>query len=177
MNAEPLDRIDRALLRELSQNARVTHAELAGRVGLSSTACARRMLALERNGYLKGYQAVLDLSRFGLMTTVLVRITLDSQSEEALKAFEQAVIACPSVVRCFLMSGDDDYLVTVVTAGIQDFEHIHKTQLSRLPRVARLHSSFAIRDVVNRGVPPVIFDGGPAAGTKGARRTRRKSKA
>jgi Lrp/AsnC family transcriptional regulator, leucine-responsive regulatory protein len=103
---------------------------------------------------------VLDLARFGLSTTVLVRVTLESQNEEALKSFEAAVIDCPSVVRCFLMSGSDDYIVIVMARDIEDFERIHRTELSRLPRVARIQSSFAMREVVNRAVPPVIF-GGP----------------
>ena len=152
-----LDRIDLAILAELMTNARASHTELSGRVGLSSTALARRQKALEENGYIRGYQATLDLSRFGLGTTVLVRIALDSQSDDALKSFESAVVKCPSVVRCFLMSGTDDYILIVMARDIEDFERIHRTELSRLPRVARVQSSFALREVVNRAVPNVIF--------------------
>jgi DNA-binding Lrp family transcriptional regulator len=76
-----------------------------------------------------------------------------------LDAFERAVIACPSVVRCFLMSGSDDYMVTVLARDIEDFEHIHRTQLSRLPRVARIQSSFALREIINRAVPPAALKG------------------
>jgi len=153
----PLDRIDIAILAALTSNARASHAELSNRVGLSSTALARRQKTLEENGYIKGYQATLDLSRFGLSTTVLVRIALESQSDEALKAFEEAVLTCPSVVQCFLMSGSDDYILIVLAKDIQDFERIHRMELSRLPRVARVQSSFALREIVNRAVPNVIF--------------------
>jgi Lrp/AsnC family transcriptional regulator, leucine-responsive regulatory protein len=153
-----LDRIDIAILAELTSNARASHIELSTRVGLSSTALARRQRALEDNGYIKGYQAALNLARFGLGTTVLVRIALESQSDEALKAFEAAVVKCPSVVRCFLMSGMDDYILIVMARDIEDFERIHRTELSRLPRVARVQSSFALREVVNRAVPNVIFE-------------------
>jgi Lrp/AsnC family transcriptional regulator, leucine-responsive regulatory protein len=152
-----MDKIDTEILSELTTNARVSQVELSERVGLSSTAIARRQRALEEDGYIQGYQAVLDLSRFGLSTTILVRITLESQSEEALTAFEAGVVHCPSVVRCFFMSGSDDYLVIVLARDIEDFERIHRTDLSRLPRVARIQSSFAMREVVNRAVPPVIF--------------------
>ena len=152
-----LDNIDTAILSELTANARASQVELAERVALSSTAIARRQKMLEEEGFIRGYQAVLDLARFGLSTTVLVRVTLESQNEEALRSFEAAVINCPSVVRCFLMSGSDDYIVIVMARDIQDFERIHRTELSRLPRVARIHSSFAMREVVNRAVPPVIF--------------------
>jgi DNA-binding Lrp family transcriptional regulator len=152
-----LDRIDIVLLREMTSNARISHVDLGERVGLSSTACARRLAALEQEGLIEGYQAVLGLKAFGLGTTVVVRITLESQSEDALNAFESAVVKCPSVVRCLLMSGSDDYLLTVLVRDIEDFEHIHKTQLSRLPRVARIQSSFAIRNVVNRLFPPAAL--------------------
>jgi Lrp/AsnC family leucine-responsive transcriptional regulator len=83
-----IDRIDTMLLGELAANGRASQADLADRVGLSSTAVARRQRALEVNGFIRGYQAMLDLKRFGLGTTVLVRITLESQSGDALKAFE-----------------------------------------------------------------------------------------
>src|SRR5882724_8722424 len=152
-----IDKIDTTILSELTANARASQVEISARVGLSSTAIARRQKALEENGFIRGYQAVLDLRRFGLSTTVLVRITLESQSEDALKSFEAGVVECPSVVRCFLMSGSDDYLLIVLARDIEDFERIHRTELSRLPRVARIQSSFAMREVVNRAVPPVIF--------------------
>jgi Lrp/AsnC family transcriptional regulator, leucine-responsive regulatory protein len=152
-----LDRIDFALMSELVSKARASHVELSERIGLSSTACARRQKALEEDGFIQGYQAVLDLKRLGLSTTVLVRISLESQSEEALDAFEKAVVTCPSVVRCFLMSGSDDYMVTVLAKDLEDFETIHRTQLSRLPRVARIQSSFALREIINRVVPPAAL--------------------
>lgn len=152
-----LDKIDSTILSELTTNARVSQVDLAARIGLSSTAIARRQRALEENGFIRSYQAVLDLGRFGLATTVVVRITLDSQSDEALKAFEAGVCECPSVVRCFLMSGSDDYVVIVLARDIEDFERIHRTELSRLPRIARLESSFALREIVSRAVPPSVF--------------------
>jgi DNA-binding Lrp family transcriptional regulator len=152
-----LDRIDFSLLAALVTNARASHVELSERIGLSSTACARRQRMLEEETFILGYQAILDLKRLGLSTTVLVRISLESQSEEALDAFEKAVVTCPSVIRCFLMSGSDDYLVTVLAKDIEDFERIHRTQLSRLPRVARIQSSFALREIINRAVPPAAL--------------------
>ncbi len=155
-----LDRLDTMILAELSANARVSQVELAERVGLSSTAIARRQKTLEDEGFIKGYQAMLDLDLMGLSTTVLVRIALESQSDEALRSFEAGVVKCPSVVRCFLMSGSDDYIAIVLARDIQDFERIHRTELSRLPRVSRIQSSFALRDVVNRSVPPIMFEQG-----------------
>jgi len=85
--------------------------------------------------------------------TVIVQIGLRSQNEDLLKSFEEAVASAPSVVSCHLMSGEDDYLVTVMARDLADFERIHKEQLSRLPGVARLKSSFALREVTNRALP------------------------
>jgi Lrp/AsnC family transcriptional regulator, leucine-responsive regulatory protein len=151
------DKIDMTILAELSVNARASQTELASRVGLSSTAIARRQRALEEAGYIRGYQAILDLSRFGLSTTVLVRIALNSQSDDALRSFETEVVGCPSVIRTFLMSGSDDYLLIVLARDIEDFERIHRTELSRLPHVSRIQSNFALREIINRAVPPAIF--------------------
>ena len=152
-----IDSIDTAILSELSKNARASQLDLARRVGLSGTAIARRQRILEEGGVIRGYQAVFDLRQFGLHLTILVRIALDSQSEEALRSFEEGVRDCPSITQCFLMSGSDDYTAFVLAKDIEDFERIHRTELSRLPRVARIQSSFAIRNVVDRVVPPVIF--------------------
>jgi DNA-binding Lrp family transcriptional regulator len=152
-----LDRLDYAILAELSRDGRLSHAELSARIGLSSTACARRQRALEQAGIITGYHAVLGLDHLGFGATVIVRIALDSQSEEALDAFEKAVAQCPSVVRCFLMSGSDDYILAVAAGSIEDFERIHRNELARLPRVARIQSSFALREVINRPAPPAAL--------------------
>ncbi len=152
-----LDRFDRAILAALGADARMSLADLAPKVGLSSTACARRLRALEEQGAIKGYHAALDHKRLGLAATVLVRIRLDSQREEAFEAFEKAVARCASVVRCYFMSGYDDYELVVLCRDIADFEHIHKTQLARLPHVARIQSGFALRDVIDRGLPEALI--------------------
>jgi Lrp/AsnC family transcriptional regulator, leucine-responsive regulatory protein len=152
-----LDRFDRAILTVLVADARTSIVDLAPRVGLSSTACARRLKSLEERGVISGYHAAIDHKRLGYAVTVLVRITLDSQREEAFADFEGAVALCPSVIRCHLMSGVDDYWLIVLARDIADFEHVHKTQLSCLPRVARIQSSFAMRDIVDRASPGAIF--------------------
>jgi len=170
-----LDHIDLKLLMQVTTDARASHLQIAERVGLSSTACARRLTGLEEAGIIVGYQAILASKALGLGTTIVARITLDSQSEEALQAFEKAIVKCSSVVRCLLMSGSDDYLVTILARDIEDFEHIHKTQLSRLPRVSRIQSSFAIRDVVNRSFPPAALS--PALANAMDRKKRPESSA
>ena len=154
-NMSELDRFSVAILKELVKDGRASHVELSQKIGLSPTACARRQKALEQDGVITGYQAILGDKALGLGVHVIVRITLDSQSEDVLRSFEQAIERCPSVVRCFLMSGPDDYLVTVAARDIEDYEHIHKSQLSRLPHVFRIQSSFALRQVIDRPALPV----------------------
>lgn len=152
-----LDRTDLLLLQELSKDSRQSLVGIAERIGLSTTAIARRQKALEDAGVIRAYQLGLDMRQVGFPITVLVRIALDSQSDEALSAFETGVAECPSVTRCFLMSGTDDYLAIVAAKDIDDFERIHRTELSRLPRVSRIQSSLAIREVVNRQAPLALF--------------------
>ncbi len=153
------DSIDLKILREAVKDARVSQMVLAERVGLSPTACARRLHQLEKRGVIKGYAAEIDAAELGFMMTVHVHITLDRQSEEALSAFEREIAKCPDVVSCYLMSGNDDYLVQVQARDMEDYERIHKQHLSRMPGVARLHSSFAMRTVVKRGVSVAALSG------------------
>ena len=123
------------------------------RIPLSATAIARRIRALEEKGVIQGYQARINRKALGLGMTVIVHIGLTSQNEDLLEAFEKAVASAPSVVSCHLMSGEDDYLVTVRARDLADYERIHKEQLARLPGVARLKSSFVLRDVADKPLP------------------------
>jgi Lrp/AsnC family leucine-responsive transcriptional regulator len=153
MQTPGIDRADRRLLLELSQRGRASNVELAQAVHLSASAVARRQRALEEAGVIRGYSADIDPAAFGFNTTVIVQVTLKGQSEADLSEFEQAVNLCDSVLRCLLMSGSDDYLLILLVRDLVDFERVHKTQLSRLPHVARIQSSFALRDVVRRALP------------------------
>jgi DNA-binding Lrp family transcriptional regulator len=152
-----IDRTDRKLLRALVANGRATQQELGEAAGLSPSAAARRQKALEDAGLVRGYRADINLTRMGLGATVMITITLDSQSEEAMEAFEAAVAESPSIVRCHLMSGRNDYLLVVRAASIEDYEIIHRQEIARLPRVARIETAFALREVVNRTVPPRLL--------------------
>jgi Lrp/AsnC family leucine-responsive transcriptional regulator len=148
-----LDALDRAILAALLEDGRQSQVDLAERIPLSATAIARRIRALEERHVIEGYQARLSRRALGLGMTVVVQISLKSQNEELLKAFEEAITLAPSVVSCHLMSGEDDYFVTVLARDLADFERIHKEELSRLPGVARLKSSFALREVASRLLP------------------------
>jgi Lrp/AsnC family leucine-responsive transcriptional regulator len=142
-----LDATDHRVLRALQADGRMTNQDLAQRVGLSPSACHRRVARLEAAGVIAGYAALVDPRALGRGTTVFVHVTLDRQTDEALAAFEAAVAASPDIVECHLMSGESDYLVKVAAADLPDFERIHRSDLSRLPGVARLQSSFTLRTV------------------------------
>jgi Lrp/AsnC family transcriptional regulator, leucine-responsive regulatory protein len=155
-----LDRYDRTLLRLLQQDARMTNTALAARVNLSESACLRRVRALEESGLIEGYTALVDQQRAGFAVNVFVNITLDRQSQTGLEAFESAVRRIPEVMECYLMTGEHDYLLRLVVSDLADFERIHNQHLTRLPSVARVHSSFAMRTVTRSRTLPVRQGGG-----------------
>ncbi len=149
-----IDRFDRLILEALQDDGRISNVQLAGRIGLSESACLRRVRALEESGMIRGYVALVNQNEAGLPGNVFVQIGLHREVESELAAFEDAVIAIPEVMECYLMSGEFDYLLRVVVADMADFERIHKTELTRLPGVARVNSSFAIRTVQRKtGLP------------------------
>jgi len=142
-----LDRIDQAILAELQRNGRLSNRELAEKVHLSESACLRRVRALEEAGVIDRYAALISQSKVGLPGNVFVSITLNRQEQADLAAFEEAVKRVPEVMECYLMTGAQDYLLRVVVSDPADFERLHSQQLTRLPGVARVQSSFALRTV------------------------------
>ncbi|MFT7601868.1 MAG: Lrp/AsnC family leucine-responsive transcriptional regulator [Acidimicrobiales bacterium] len=144
------DGTDHAILTILQADGRVTNAELADRVGLSPSACLRRVRVLEESGVIASYAALVDPTAIGRPTSVFVEISLASQEEGVLDRFEEAVVTNPAVMSCHLMAGDADYLVHVMCADVNDYERLHRTHLAQLPGVARIRSSFALRTVVDR---------------------------
>ena len=150
-----IDGFDRKIIAALAGNGRMTTVELASRVGLSPSACTRRLQALEANGVIAGYRAMIDAEAIGLGITAFVEITLDRQNDEALRAFERALADCPNVLSCHLMSGTSDYLIRVAARDLHDFQTLHATVLGHLPGVARIESKFALREVIDRPLVPI----------------------
>ena len=145
---QTLDDTDRAILRLLRAEGRMSNADLAQAVGLSASACLRRVRLLEHRGIIRGYTALIEEAAPRDLVVVIVQITLDRQTDEHLKRFEEAVRRCPEVRECYLMTGIADYLLRVEARDAADYERIHKEALSRMPGVARIQSSFAIRTVI-----------------------------
>ena len=143
-----LDATDRRILAVLQKDCRITNAELSDRVNLSPSACHRRVQRLEEDGVIAAYVALLDARRMGKPTTVFVEITLQSQAEDLLDAFEREVARVPDILECHLMAGTADYLIKIMAEDTEDFARIHRQFLSRLPGVRQMQSSFALRTVV-----------------------------
>jgi DNA-binding Lrp family transcriptional regulator len=145
-----LDDFDQKILIELERDGVLTAAALAERIGLSASACHRRVKALEAAGVIEGYAAILSEKALGRSATVFVAVTLEDQRRETMAKFERAVALCREVQDCHLMTGESDYLLRIVIADDDRYERIHQDTLSRLPGVRRLVSNFTIRTVFRR---------------------------
>ena len=150
-----LDRYDNLILEALQKDGRISNVQLAGIVNLSESACLRRVRSLEESGMIERYAALVSQAKVGLSGNVFVHIGLHRDEESELAAFEEAVKNIPEVMECFLMTGEFDYLLRVVVSDMADFERLHRDFLTRLPGVARVNSSVAIRTVQKKTELPL----------------------
>ncbi len=141
------DPLNVRLLKELQRDCRQSLAELGQRVGLSASACHRRVQQLEDAGIIAGYGARLDARKLGFSMEFFVEVSLKSQADKVLDRFERAVRATPEILECHLMTGGSDYILRIAALDAADFERIHRECLSVLPEVARLVSHLSIRTV------------------------------
>lgn len=142
-----IDQIDRKILAAVQNDGRITSNELAARVGLSPSPCARRLRLLEESGVIKGYTAVIDQTRVGLPISAFASVKLERQREGELDRFAQAVARWPEVVDCYLMTGQRDYLLRIVVRDLGAYEQFLKDKLTRLDGVASIETSFALGQV------------------------------
>jgi DNA-binding Lrp family transcriptional regulator len=154
-SANVLDQVDRKLLRLLQRDGRITNVELAKAANLSESACLRRVRALEERGIISRYAAMIDQRAVGLPLSVFVTVTLSSQAEAALTAFEKAISNVREVAECYLMTGGSDYLLRLVVRDVDDLERVHSQELTRIAGVTRVSSSIAMRTVVKREELPL----------------------
>src|SRR5690606_12440492 len=150
-----LDATDRRILAILQKEGRLSNAELSERVNLSPSACHRRVGRLEAEGFIDGYVALLNARRLDRPTTAFVEVTLSGQADEVLEAFERAVKLAPDVLEGHLLAGSAGYLLKVGAENTDDFARIHRQYLARLPGVAQMHSSFALRTVRQTTAIPI----------------------
>lgn len=154
-----LDKTDVAILETLQADGRISNAALAEKVGLSQSACSRRLDILEKNGVVRGYHARLSNAALGHKMTAIVHISLSGQFEKTLADFESAVKRCPNVLSCHLMSGEYDYILRIAAKDLADYERIHRDWLTAMPHVTKINSSFALREVIDRttmGIDPEL---------------------
>ena len=149
-----LDDIDRRILSELQDDGRMTNVELAQRVGLTAPPCLRRVRALEEEGAIHGYHAALNASKLGYAITVFAMVSLKSQAESDLRAFEDHVAALPQVRECHMLNGEIDFILKIAARDLQEFQSFLTSELTTAPHVAGVKTSLTIRTSKHQpGVP------------------------
>lgn len=155
MPKRPLDAIDCRILAALQEDGRTSNLDLSDKVGLSPSPCSRRVHLLESEGFIRRYVALLDPVSIDLPVHVFVNITLEKQIEASLEVFERAVLERPEVLECYLMTGSFDYLLRVVVSDLAAYERFILDHLTRIPGVASIKSSFALKQVQYRTALPL----------------------
>ena len=151
----PLDRIDRQMLEILQSEGRISNAALAERLHLSPSPCLRRLRALEQDGVIAGYRAVLDRPKLGLGLTVFVELKVDNHSDETASAIAEALVTAPEVVSAHIVSGPADFRLEVAVADLADYEQLLFGTLLKLPNVSDVRSDFVLRTVKAPGPLPL----------------------
>ena len=145
MGATTIDELDRSILAILQEDGRITNVELASRVGLTAPPCLRRMRALEESGVIKGYHAELDPGALGYGIMVFALVSLRSQAEDDLRAFESHVATLPEVRECHMLNGEIDFILKIVAHDLQSFQNFLTSKLTPAPNVASVKTSLTIR--------------------------------
>jgi DNA-binding Lrp family transcriptional regulator len=154
MQRVKLDRIDRRILSDLQRDGRMTNVELAKRAGISAPPCLRRVRALEEAGYIKGYHADLDSKSLGYNVTIFASVGLSSQAEADLETFESTVAQWPEVRECHMLAGETDFLLKIVAADWDAYQHFVTTRLTAAKNVSHVKSALSIRSSkLEPGVP------------------------
>ena len=150
-----MDQFDVKILSLLQENGLASYQEIGEAVGLSFSACHKRVKALRAAGVIDRYAAILDEEKVGYPISAYVRVTLKDQSQASLVAFEKAVAKKPEITECVLLSGDSDYVLRILCSGIKDYDRFHREFLTSLPGVDSVKSSFALRTVFRRSSVPI----------------------
>ena len=149
------DRVDRAIVTALQRDGRIANVDLADAVGLSPSACLRRVKALEASGIIAGYHAEVSRARAGLGLTVFIGLRVSGHSQETSSDIERRLLDIPAVVACYLISGTDDFLVEAAVPDLAGYEQLLLGQILAIPAVVEAHSTFAIRTVLSGGPVPL----------------------
>ena len=165
MKRVKLDKIDRKILRNLQEDGRITNVNLSKRIGISAPPCLRRVRALEKAGYIRGYHANVNHEALGYGVTVFAQVGLSSQAEIDLKAFESLVESWPEVRECHMLAGEADFILKVVSASWDSYNRFLTTELTSAPNVSHVKSALTIRTSKYAFGIPIPIEG-PARGEK-----------
>ena len=155
MPAHVPDKIDRAIVAQLQRDGRIANVDLAEEVGLSPSACLRRVKALEADGIIAGYRAEVDRAKAGLGLTVFIMVKVEGHSRESSDRMEAALTAVPAVVACYLISGSADFMVEAAVPDLAAYEQLLLGQILTIEGITEAHSTFAIRTILSRGPIPL----------------------
>jgi Lrp/AsnC family leucine-responsive transcriptional regulator len=151
-----LDRYDRRILEILQEDGRISNQDLAERIGLSPSPCLRRVRALEEAGIISGYRALVDAQKLGFNLVALISISMDRHTPERFARFDAAIAAIPEVLECLLITGRDaDYQLKVVVRDMEGYQDLLLNKITRIQGVSGVHSSFVLRQVIDRTNVPV----------------------
>ena len=153
-----IDPIDLRILHELQQFGKISNVDLAGRVGLSPSPCLTRVRALEQKGIIDRYVALVKPDRVGLLINVFIQVTLERQVEKVMETFEAKMEAYPEVMKCYLMTGNSDYLIRLLVSDIKTLEAFIVQKLSTIDGVLNIQSSFALKQVKYKTELPINSD-------------------
>lgn len=152
-----LDRYDKQILEALQDNGRLSNQELADRIGLSPSPCLRRVRRLEESGLIRAYRALLQARSLGLNLMAFIQISMDRHTPERFANFEKHVEACPEILECHLITGQDaDYLLKVIVADMDAFQSLLLERITRIDGVTGVHSSFVMKSPVNKTALPIL---------------------
>ena len=145
MPAQALDSLDLEILAALQDDGRITNVDLAAKVGLTAPPCLRRVRSLEQDGIIQGYHAKLDPAKLGYGVTIFALVSLRSQAEHDLRAFEEHVFTLPEVRECYMLNGEIDFILKIVAPDLQSFQRFLTSSLTTAPNVASVKTSLTIR--------------------------------
>ena len=153
---QTLDRYDWHILQILQDDGRISNQELADRIGLSPSPCLRRVKALEDNGLITGYRALVDAKKLGLTLMALIHIAMDQHTPERFAAFEAQVQMIPQVLECLLITGQKaDYQLKVIVKDLDAYQELLLNRITRIPGISGVHTSFVLRQVIHKTAMPL----------------------
>jgi Lrp/AsnC family leucine-responsive transcriptional regulator len=151
-----IDNYDRRILEILQQDGRISNNDLADRIGLSPSACLRRMRSLDESGLVIGYRALLDAKKLGLSLMALIHISMDRHTPDRFAAFEESISQLPQVLECMLITGQAaDYQIKVIVRDMDDYQNLLLNKITRIDGITGVHSSFILRRVVYKTALPL----------------------